>query len=104
MQLTGRVHYDEYGKSYRWPLVTTPDIADDSWGAAVLLGRFLSDHEPKIRAALRRGDMRIARREVNGGSNGLSVFISAMKAGRAFMQQRVAEDASQRVAALTGTR
>jgi hypothetical protein len=75
-----------------------------SFPSAVLLGRFLSDNEPKIRAALRRGDIKTARRAVNGGSNGLNVFIAAMKAGRAFMQQRVAEDASQCVAALAGTR
>jgi len=104
VQLTGRDHYTKYGKDFGWPLTSNPDLANDPWAAAVLLARFMKDHEKTIRADLRRKDLRAARRAVNGGSHGLKEFIEAMTAGRAFLQKQIADDASRKLTALAGMR
>ncbi len=102
VQLTGREHYADYAKYFNWPLVTKPDLANDPWGAAALLGKFIRDHESRIRNALRRNDLRAARRAVNGGSNGLTEFIEAMNAGRRFLQQHIAGATAARLTAQAG--
>lgn len=104
VQLTGRDHYTEYGKSYGWPLTRNPDLANDPWAAAVLLARYMKDHEKRIRGALRRGDLLAARKAVNGGTYGIVYFIHAINAGHAFLQKQIAGDASRRLTALAGTR
>ena len=104
VQLTGREHYADYEKFFQWPLVEKPDLANDPWAAAALLGKFIRDHEVRIRSALRRNDLRAARRAVNGGSHGLAEFILAMNAGRTFLQQQIAGHVAARLASLAGTR
>lgn len=104
VQLTGREHYTQYGRDYGWPLTQNPDLANAPWVAAVLLARFMKDHERRIRGALLRGDLRAARRAVNGGSHGFASFRQAMGAGRAFLQQQIAGDASRKLTALAATR
>jgi len=51
--------------------------------AAQLLASFLKLNEEKIRAALAAGDLKEARRLVNGGTNGLEEFEAAYQTGRA---------------------
>jgi putative chitinase len=104
VQLTGRDNYAKYGKSYGWPLTRNPDLANDPWAAAVLLARYMKDHEKRIRGALRRGDLEAARRAVNGGTYGIVFFRFAMRSGRAFLQKQIAGDAGRRLIALAGTR
>jgi predicted chitinase len=104
VQLTGRSNYAKYGTELGWPLVGNPDRANDSWGAAILLAKFLKSNEKSIREALRRGDVKAARRLVNGGSNNINASINAITAGRAFLQKQIAADASRRLIALAGTR
>jgi len=99
VQLTGRTNHTNYQKAYGWPLVTKPELADDPWVAAVLLGRFLKDNESTIRAALRSQDLKAARKAVNGGSNGLQRFTTAFKAGRAFLKRQVADQIAGNLAA-----
>ena len=90
MQLTGRYRYKQYAREMAWPLVEQPGIANEPWAAAALLARYLRDHETSIRDALQRGDLRSARRAVNGGSNGLNEFILAFHAGQNFLREQVA--------------
>jgi putative chitinase len=99
VQLTGRSNYTRYGNTFGWPLVDKPDAANEAWVAAMLLSRFLKNHESQIRDALRRGDLRAARRYVNGGSNGLDRFTLAMQDGRAFLLRHLVGETLTRLQA-----
>jgi hypothetical protein len=74
VQLTGRANYSTYGQRIDYPLENDPDRANAPEVAAVLLAQFLADKAVKFRAALATGDLRAARRLVNGGSHGLVSF------------------------------
>jgi putative chitinase len=78
VQLTGRANYALHGGEQ---LIENPDLANDPEVAARLLASFLKAHEERIRAALSVGDLREARRLVNGGSHGLDEFTAAYKTG-----------------------
>ncbi len=78
VQLTGRANYALHGGQQ---LVENPDLANDPEIAARLLAGFLKAHEERIRAALSEGDLREARRLVNGGSHGLDEFTAAYNTG-----------------------
>jgi predicted chitinase len=45
----------------------------------------LKDHETLIRAALTRGDLADARKQVNGGTNGLPDFTAAYNTGQTLL-------------------
>jgi peptidoglycan L-alanyl-D-glutamate endopeptidase CwlK len=62
-------------------LVENPDLANEPGVAAKLLASFLKSHQTRIHEALREGDLRTARRLVNGGSNGLDRFTEAYTTG-----------------------
>ena len=62
-------------------LVAAPDRANDPEVAARLLARFLQEREGAIRKALDTGDLRAARRLVNGGTHGLERFTDAYRIG-----------------------
>jgi peptidoglycan L-alanyl-D-glutamate endopeptidase CwlK len=81
IQLTGRHNYTVYAERLRQPLVDHPDLANDPEVAAALLALFLKDHERAIKNALVQGDLRSARRCVNGGSHGLASFTQAWRVG-----------------------
>lgn len=74
VQLTGKANYATYGKRIGIDLVATPDRANAPEVAAVVLAQFLADKATKFRAAVAAGDLRAARRLVNGGSHGLESF------------------------------
>ena len=76
IQLTGRANYGTYGGSL---LLNCPDLANDPKIAALLLAAFLADKREKIRSAMQSGDLRRARRLVNGGSHGLDRFEDAVR-------------------------
>jgi putative chitinase len=81
IQLTGRANYTQYAAESGHPLVTQPALACDPAIAAELLARFLAHKQIPIRRALAANDLAAARRLVNGGSNGLTRFISAYQIG-----------------------
>lgn len=81
IQLTGRANYDTYGKRLAVPLVAQPELANDPIIAAQLLTCFLGDRERKIKEAVLEDNLRQARKLVNGGSHGLSVFTEAWAIG-----------------------
>lgn len=83
IQLTGRHNYTTYGPKVGLgdDLVENPDLANDSKIAGRLLAAFLADKQLPIKRALLEGDLRGARRLVNGGSHGLSAFRQAFRTG-----------------------
>jgi len=81
IQLTGRYNYRNYGRALGVDLETEPDLANDPLIAARLLALFLKDREAAIRSAIENGDMKSARRLVNGGSYGLDKFTQAFDIG-----------------------
>ena len=81
IQLTGRDNYTRYGKRLGRPLVKQPELANEPACAAQLLATFLGDRELQIKTAVQEGDLRRARRLVNGGSHGLDAFVEAWRIG-----------------------
>lgn len=83
IQLTGRSNYSRYSKALGLDtqLVKNPALANDPEIAAKILASFLKDKERKIKEALLEGDLRLARRLVNGGNHGLSDFSEAYNLG-----------------------
>jgi putative chitinase len=83
IQLTGRFNYGRYseilGMGER--LLHNPELASDPAVAGHLLAVFLKDKERDIKQALLEGDLRHARRLVNGGSHGLDRFTDAYQRG-----------------------
>ncbi|OIP75310.1 MAG: hypothetical protein AUK48_07845 [Oscillatoriales cyanobacterium CG2_30_44_21] len=89
IQLTGKFNYDKFSTRIYGDdrLVKTPDLANDPDVAAKLLAEFLKDAEhPNGRKVWWRGtvttrDFEKARRSVNGGTHGLSNFVTAFAKG-----------------------
>ncbi len=74
VQLTGKANYKTYGERIGCDLLGFPDKANAPEVAAVILAHFLADKAVKFRAAVAAGDLRAARRLVNGGAHGLESF------------------------------
>lgn len=87
VQLTGRFNYERYGKALGMgrKLLDQPELASDPLTAGLLLAAFLKDKERQIKEALLEGDLRTARRLVNGGSHGLDRFSDAFRRGDALI-------------------
>jgi peptidoglycan L-alanyl-D-glutamate endopeptidase CwlK len=87
VQLTGRSNYRAIGADLALPLEAEPDLANDPANAGRILARFLGRKEREIKAALVDGDLRAARRLVNGGSHGLDRFTDAYERGLALIPE-----------------
>lgn len=87
IQLTGRSNYAVYGAQIGLGdrLLRKPELANDPAVAARLLAAFLGAKERPIKEALLVGDLRTARRLVNGGSHGLERFADAYRRGDALI-------------------
>ena len=83
VQLTGRANYTKFGPlvGVGDRLVNEPELANDSDIAAALLAHFLKSKEDWIRKNLEKGDLKSARKSVNGGIHGFERFQPTMKAG-----------------------
>ena len=81
VQLTGRANYTHVGGQIHVDLVASPELANDPGIAGKILAQFLKNSEQPIRAALEEGDLKEARRLVNGGKNGLLNFEDAYRTG-----------------------
>jgi len=88
IQLTGRNNYQVHGQAIGMAdqLIDTPDMANDPAIAARLLSSFLKKKEMRIKEALLEGDLKHARRLVNGGSHGLERFSEAFHIGDELIQ------------------
>jgi len=84
VQLTGRANYREHGAAIGLgnQLIDNPELANQPDIAAKLLASFLKSKEPRIRNALAGGDLRTARKLVNGGSHGFDDFKDAFNIGK----------------------
>jgi peptidoglycan L-alanyl-D-glutamate endopeptidase CwlK len=84
VQLTGRDNYQRIGAKIALGdgLVQNPDLANDPDIAARILSAFLKTKEIRIKQALLEGDLRGARRLVNGGSHGLERFSETFRIGQ----------------------
>ena len=87
IQLTGRFNFQKYGTALGIgnKLALEPELASDSTIAGKLLAAFLKDKERAVKESLILGDLRMARRLVNGGSHGLDRFIDAFRIGDALI-------------------
>ncbi len=83
VQLTGRKNYQEQGRAIGLGkrLVTQPELANDPTIASKLLASFLKTKERTIKEALLEGDLKLARKLVNGGTHGLNRFVEAYRTG-----------------------
>jgi putative chitinase len=83
IQLTGRANYQRHGEAIGLgnQLIENPDLANAPEIAARLLASFLKHKERAVKEALVAGDLRLARRLVNGGSHGLDRFAEAYTIG-----------------------
>ena len=84
IQLTGRDNYRQHGAAIGLgnQLIENPRLANQPDIAAKLLASFLKNKEQAIRNALRIGDLKTARKLVNGGSHGLDQFTTAFNIGK----------------------
>lgn len=84
IQLTGRDNYKRYGKEIGLDnmLIDKPGLANNPGIAAKLLAHFIKSKEIRIKEALLEGDLKAARRLVNGGSHGLDRFSDAFRIGQ----------------------
>jgi predicted chitinase len=87
VQLTGRSNYTQVSEQLKMAnkLVDDPGLADDPKVAALILAQFLSNNAHGIRMAVRSGNLRHARKLVNGGSHGYEEFRASFNAGRKFL-------------------
>ena len=83
VQLTGASNYARIGKAIGFDLAGKPELANDPVVAGKVLAEFLRARIVEIKNALVAGDLRSARRIVNGGSHGLDRFEEAYRAGDA---------------------
>lgn len=83
IQLTGRDNYRTIGTDIGLgkKLLDEPALANKPDVAANILAFFLKRKERRIKEALMAGDLRRARRLVNGGSHGLDRFTDAFRIG-----------------------
>lgn len=84
IQLTGRSNFKVHGAAIGLgdQLITNPKLANQPDIAGKLLASFLKAHEQGIRNALAKGDLKKARKLVNGGSHGLKEFTAAFNIGK----------------------
>ena len=83
IQLTGRFNYKVHGAAIGLgnQLIDNPKLANEPGIAAKLLASFIKSKEQAIRNALNAGDLKKARKLVNGGSHGLKEFKEAYHTG-----------------------
>lgn len=79
VQLTGRDNYEKYGKVLDILLADNPDCACAPEVAACLLAAYLDANREKLSSALAKGDLKAARKVVNGGSHGLERFSETFR-------------------------
>ena len=72
----GRANYTAYGKALRIDLVCHPELALDTIVSAKILVQYFKDHNIPLYCGLK--DWTTVRKLVNGGSNGLDLFISVI--------------------------
>ena len=78
IQLTGRSNYTYYGNKLGLDLVNKPDLALEVRNSARILALYFKDR--KVAQACEKKDWVRVRKLVNGGSNGLTDFLTTIAA------------------------
>lgn len=83
IQLTGKDNYRRFGQRIGLGdrLIENPELANSPQISAQLMAAFLKDRELRIREALHEDRLDNARRQVNGGLNGLADFTWSYRTG-----------------------
>lgn len=81
VQLSGRDNYTRIGGQLGVDLLADPALANDAVLAGRILAQVLANKENEIRVALADGNLREARRRVNGGIHGFDRFKDAYDKG-----------------------
>lgn len=76
IQLTGRSNYENYGRVFNLDLVCHPELALDVTISAKILAQYFKDKN--ISQVCEAKDWTKVRKLVNGGSNGLTDFLSVV--------------------------
>ena len=76
VQLTGRINYRLIGAKIGVDLEGNPDLALDPATAAKIFALYYRDH--KVNQAADASDWTLSRRRVNGGTNGLDVYMKVV--------------------------
>jgi putative chitinase len=87
VQLTGRYNYNQIGAQIGANLIVTPTLANDSKLAGLILAQFLLNKQDIIRAALASGNLKAARKAVNGGTHGFDRFEDTYTRGDALLPE-----------------
>ncbi len=77
IQLTGRANYEEYGIKLGLDLLAKPELALDTEVAAKILAQYFRDRA--VVTACNTKNWVLARKLVNGGTNGLTAFLSVVE-------------------------
>ncbi len=81
IQLTGRYNYRVIGEELGIPLEEFPELIEHPIVSARALALYLKNKEERIKEALGNGDLKRARRLVNGGLHGYDRFRDVYKKG-----------------------
>ena len=96
VQLTGKANYLKYGQRIGLgsSLVENPRLANDPKLAAQILAAYMQENSSVIAQAIKMGNLKLARRAVNGGLNGLEHFEQAYKIGHRLINGGVTDSRS----------
>jgi putative chitinase len=96
VQLTGKANYLKYGQQIGLGsnLVDNPSLANDPGIAAQVLAAYIRENLRFISPAVRVGNLRMARKAVNGGLNGMAEFERAYSIGSKLLRAGVADPRS----------
>jgi len=91
VQLTGRANYERTSRRLGLGdrLLREPEAANEPATAGRILGQFLAERQLAIKEALLEGDLRRARRLVNGGLHGFERFRDAYRRGERLVADAV---------------
>lgn len=101
VQLTGRANYERASRRLGRgeDLLHAPETANEPATAGLILGHFLAERQLAIKEALLEGDLRRARRLVNGGLHGFERFREAYRRGERLLPDPVWSWRPERAAA-----
>jgi putative chitinase len=91
VQLTGRANYERTSRRLGLGdrLLREPELANEAATAGAILASFLAERQLAIKEALLEGDLRRARRLVNGGLHGFGRFRDAYRRGERLVADAV---------------
>jgi len=87
-------HSTPYTEESRYSLYEQKKLANDPKLAAQILAAYMQENSSVIAQAIKMGNLKLARRAVNGGLNGLGHFEQAYKIGHRLVRGVVTDSRS----------